>query len=291
VLDEAVAAGRISTELLGAPLIRGAVQWEIVRPEVSRDGAGGQHVRADRRRAIVRVPSVATFAVQDGERVFYDPAPGAHPADIEAYLHATVTALLLAQQNRFALHATSVRVDGADVALAGVRGAGKSTTALALSRRGHRPLCDDVLPLEPEARQTRHIPTLRPLRIAPATAVALGIDVSGAPEPGPLAGKLTLPCERVAPSRLDAIVVLQPAAETVAVRRIDRTRAVPLVFAHAYKRALLAPWQQEVFRWSAAVSETVPLFLLERPSAGWSAGEVAATVEKVVRSLPRRGLA
>jgi hypothetical protein len=44
--------------------------------------------------------------------VTVDPAPGAHPGDVEAYLYATVTALLLVQQGRFAVHATLVDVGG-----------------------------------------------------------------------------------------------------------------------------------------------------------------------------------
>jgi hypothetical protein len=277
---------QIPAVLLGAPVIRRAVAWEIEQPEVVRDFPGMQHVRANRRQALLRIPEVATCAVQDGARVFYEPAPDAHPGDIAALLHATVTALLLAQQGRFALHATSVRVEGMDLAIAGARGAGKSTAALALAARGHQVLCDDVLPLEPEAHQTRHVPTTRPVRIAPETARALGIDGAEAPEPGPRAAKLALPCERVEPARLDAIVVLRRrASANIRPRSIERPAALPLVFAHAYRRGLLTPWHAEIFVWATQVAATVPLFVLDRPESGWTADSVACAVEEVAASI------
>lgn len=276
----------IPRTLLGARVIRGEAMSAIAQPELIRGSPGGEQVWADRIHALIRIPEVATFSVQEGARVFYEPAPGSHAADITAYLHATVTALLLAQQGRFALHATSVRVDGADVAIAGARGVGKSTAALMLATRGHRLLCDDVLPLEPTGAQTRHVPTSRPLRIAPATAEALGIDISGAPEPSIRVGKVALPCERLAPARLDAIVILRRGSdESVRTIRIDRARALPVVFAHAYRSGLLAPWRPDIFRWAAAVAATVPVWRLERPAAGWTASEVASSIERVAESL------
>jgi hypothetical protein len=267
---------------------RGSATWIIERPEVERGRPGTVEVVADKRRAVVRVPGVAVFAVEEGARVLYEPAIGSHPGEIDAWLHATVTALLLAQQGRFALHATAVRIDGTDVAIAGGRGTGKTTTALALSRRGHGLLCDDVLPLEPGSGHTQHVPSLRPVRVAPDTASALGLEVSGRRA---RAGKLALPCALAAPSRLDAIVVMRP-SDGASVERhgVSRAAALPLIFRQAYRRGLLAPWRAEIFRWAAGVASTVPVWILPRPADGWTPFEVARAIEAVVTSrLDARG--
>jgi hypothetical protein len=203
-------------------------------------------------------------------------------------LYSTVTALLLAQQGRFALHATAVRIGAVDVAIAGACGIGKSTTALTLAGRGHRLLCDDVLPLEPEPSGTRHVPTPRPVRIAPSAAQTLGIDVSRASGPSPHVGKLALPCEPAQPSRLDAIVILRSGPSAlIEISRIGRSAALPLLYAHAYRSRLLASWRAEIFRWAAGVAATVPVLCLERPAAGWSAGQVASALEDVAAQLLR----
>lgn len=277
-------ARQIPDTLLGVPVIHGEVDRGVEQPELIRGSLGTGQVWANRREAVVHVPDVATFAVRDGARVFYHSAPGSHPADIAAYLHATVTALLLAQQGRFALHATSVRINGLDVAIAGARGAGKSTSALALAARGHQVMCDDVLPLEPQRQQTLHVSTSRPIRVAAGTAEALEIDVSGADEPGRLPGKLALSCEPGAPSRLDTIVILRRHSAAVESRRVDRYEALPLLNAYAYRAGLLVPWRGEIFRWAAGVAATVPVLIVSRPASGWSVAAVAGLIEDVVAS-------
>lgn len=283
-------ARQIPSSLFGVPVTVGKADRRIESPELVAGQSGGPQVWANRREAVVRIPEVATFAVRDGAAVVCRPAPGSHPADIAAYLHATVTALLLAQRGRFALHATSVRIHGLDVAIAGAQGTGKSTSALALGARGHRVLCDDVLPLDPQARQTIHIPTFRPIRVATETAQALDIDVSKADEPGPRAAKLALPCKPAPPSRLDAIVILRRHDGPVAYREVERQAALPCVNAYAYGSELLLPWRSEIFRWAAGVAATVRVLLLYRPVSGWSVPEVASLIEDLAAiETHRRG--
>jgi hypothetical protein len=262
------------------------VDWEIDEPEVQRGIADRHFVRGNRRRAVIQAGGVARFGVADGAQIIYEPAPDAHPGDIEAYLHASVTAMLLAQQGRFALHATLVRAAGADVALGGPQAVGKSTTALALTQRGHRILCDDVTPLESRDGQTFHLPTSRPVRVTPAAAAALGLDTSAAPEPGPRAEKLALPCSPAESAPLDAIVILKRhPGETTECELVPPRVAVRVLSRHVYRRPLLEPWRAEVFTWAAAIAATVPVYLLARPATGWSLEAVVQAIEYLAGAL------
>jgi hypothetical protein len=69
---------RLPPELIGAPLELGAVDFEVGAPVFAGPLPGGLgDVVADRTRAIVRVPGVGTFGVEEGARVRVDLEPGA----------------------------------------------------------------------------------------------------------------------------------------------------------------------------------------------------------------------
>ena len=117
-------------ELIGASVEVATAGFVIADPTVDVALPGGVHLIADPRRSILRVGDVGTFAITGGRLIRFEPGPDATPGAVSAWLHGAVAALLLAQRGRFALHASVVEIDGVGVALAGSRGAGKSTTAL-----------------------------------------------------------------------------------------------------------------------------------------------------------------
>jgi len=68
-------------------------------------------------------------------------------ADVAAYLLGPVFGLLLQRRGVTTLHASAVEVGGKAVLFAGDAGAGKSTTAAAMARRGHAVISDDIVPV------------------------------------------------------------------------------------------------------------------------------------------------
>jgi hypothetical protein len=208
------------------------------------------------------------------------------------WLHGTVTALLLAQRGEFALHASVVDVDGLGVAVAGRRGAGKSTTALRLAQRGHPLVTDDVSPLQNEGRFSVH-PFGRPIHVAPETARGIGLDVSAAP---PVTGddsKLTLPPPASAPVPLRAIAVLRAgsglAVEAVRTRGL---RAHRLVRLHTYRGPMLQQlFHTELFTWAGEVAAEVPVYVVTRPAQGWTVDAVADVLERIAAVTAEDGAA
>lgn len=67
--------------------------------------------------------------------------------DVSACLLGPVMGVVLRLQGIVCLHASAVAVDGRAIALVGISGAGKSTTAAAFARLGYPVLTDDVLAL------------------------------------------------------------------------------------------------------------------------------------------------
>ncbi len=105
---------------------------------------------ASRDEYLLRVPEVGNFLVRHGREVLVEPAPGAPPANIRAYLLSPIFSALCHQAGMYSLHASAVGV-GAGVgvvAFLGNSGAGKSTLAAGLAQRGYTILADDICLLD-----------------------------------------------------------------------------------------------------------------------------------------------
>jgi hypothetical protein len=88
------------------------------------------------------------FADRDGTQVW-----AAWPArltieDTAVYLLGPVLGFVLRLRGLTCLHASAVAIGGRAIALVGLAGAGKSTTAAAFARLGHPVLSDDIVPLQ-----------------------------------------------------------------------------------------------------------------------------------------------
>jgi hypothetical protein len=123
------------------------------------------------------------------------------------------------------LHASAVALDGGAVAFAGVSGAGKSSLALALARRGARPLADDVLALEPAPSGAL---------LAHAALPRMGVRRTEAVRAGVAGGALGALAPRDADSLLLALTTAEPVAplRLRALYVLDRrSEEVPFAFA------------------------------------------------------------
>jgi hypothetical protein len=239
------------------------------------------HLRADRERALLDITDVARFGIEAGQ-VTVEPDDGAEPVALEAWRDGLVAALALAQHGRFALHANLIEVAGTPVAVAGLRGAGKTTTALRLAQRGGRILGDDVVRLDPAGQTVRYATTGRPMHVTPAAAATLGLDVSRAERVAAGAEKLVLDPIPAATGVLGAVVTLEVGGDSFEHRRLSGTEAVRAVHESAYRiRILRRIWEAELFEWAVAVAAAVPVHLVRRPAEGWSGDEVAAALEAV----------
>ena len=84
----------------------------------------------------------------DGSEVWCRWSEGSTVADAAVYLRGPILGLVLRLRGRLCLHASAIAVGGSAVAIVGDGGAGKSTTAAAFLKLGHRLLSDDVAALQ-----------------------------------------------------------------------------------------------------------------------------------------------
>ena len=97
----------------------------------------------------LRAGALALFEISaSGDCVTVHQAPDADPLLVRAHLYGSVLAILCFQRGLLPLHGASVRIGKRAAVLSGPRGAGKSTLATALARRGYPLLSDDVSPVD-----------------------------------------------------------------------------------------------------------------------------------------------
>lgn len=92
---------------------------------------------------LLSIPGLVRILVQDGRQITVQRL-NAEDEGWRLFLLGSAFAFLCHQRGVYPLHAASLTVAGRTLALIGGTGAGKSTLALALLRRGHRLLSDDV---------------------------------------------------------------------------------------------------------------------------------------------------
>lgn len=175
------------------------------------------------------------------------------------------------------LHGSAVEVEGGVIAFLGVKGAGKSTLALALVREGARLVTDDTLPIDVEAGCAVW-PGIHSLRLRPDTADAdlLSSELTTAGGDGTTLGRdgklTTAPLDRsrvmTTPGPLRAVYLLQPGRSRDAERVLERSdldavRATAALTGFSKIAAMLgADEAGTLLDRAAAVAQSVPVHLL-----------------------------
>jgi len=268
--------------LIGARVVFEPPRFRIEDPLVDRAVPGDGHVVAEPRRAILTIPGVATIGVSGGSHVYVQPERNADEGMLDAWLHGTVAALLLAQRGRFALHASVVEIDGRAVAVAGSPSSGKSTTALLLRQRGHRLVADDVSPVE-AAGSIQVRPYSRPIHVSEQAAEKLGLELSQAWRPFPTHPKLALPTPPPESVALTAVAILDSTDDgCINVGRLNGAEAFWTVVENVYRVELVHRLRaKELFELAGRIAATLPLYAIRRPSTSWTADAVADTIERI----------
>lgn len=237
-------------------------------------------VFADATEFRLAMPGVAQLRVCDGVRIEIHVEPGHDPAELRAHLLGSAFGALLLQRGLLPLHASAVDLDGRAIAFTGMSGAGKSTLALALQRRGHAVLCDDLCALAPDAPLS---PGVVRLKLWDASLAYAGADATGLERIAPGQDKFHFPPPAPAIDRsvpLGAIVLLAW-GDDVALTPLHGAAAVQALVRNTYRGVLVEPMGIAPAHLArcVALARQVPVFTLTRPRA-------FAALDAVIAALP-----
>jgi hypothetical protein len=226
------------------------------------------------------VPGVGRFMASEGCRLEYCATPGADVEAVGALLEGGVLGALIHQRGELPLHASTLVAPERRwaVALAGTSGAGKSTTAYELVRRGWRLLSDDLTRITLEDGGPLAWPGRPKLRLLADACHAFGLDTAAlAPAPS-WPGKHVLELPGWAqPVALAAVVVLERGNGALRVEAVRGAGAARTLAEHTYRRhyvAALGQTQRHLELVAATTARTTVL----RARGGGTIAEVASAV-------------
>jgi hypothetical protein len=231
------------------------------------------------------VPGVGRFLARDGSKLEYCTEPGADADAVVALLQGGVLGALIHQRGELPLHATTLVSPQRTraVALAGASGAGKSTTAYELIRRGWRMLSDDLTRVTLADGAPIAWPGRSKLRLLADACDAFAIDVASlAPAPNwPDKYVLELP-RWDQPSALSAIVALERddgALQVDALRGAAAARALAEQTYRIHYVAALGQTRQHLELVAATTAHTTVLRVRGRAAVADVAGAIVAALD------------
>lgn len=237
--------------------------------------------------ALVRLGGGAAVLVENGRSVTVDwrPDPDSPDDDPSWIVQGWAVTLAMLQRGDLSLHAATVRIGDEVVAIAGHRGAGKSTTSMALRQRGHALLIDDVTLIEFRDGEAWTTPYSRNVHLLADAAEALGVNFKALPMLAGGRNKVAFRAEDPPeePQRIDRIVVLAPGADVaeVTLQEAHGGQRLSALLAHT-RRDGIAPLvlgQERYFDLMAKLSKSCPVYVLRRPREGWTMDDVLDLIE------------
>lgn len=261
------------------------IEEGAVDPARSAPDAPWLDVQADGA-VCLHVPDLVRLRVEAGRRIIVDIVGRERVPGWRLFLLGAAIDCLCHQRGAFPLHAACLDVGGRTVALAGATGAGKSTLALALLRRGHAVLADDLTVLRPQGDAIDVLPSFARLKLWRDTLDAMGMGVSGLHRLRDRLDKFSLSPVGAfdpTPRRLDALFLLRAGArpEMVAVPPVA---AVPLVVDQVARPRIgrMLGRQAGLLDGAARIATRVPVARLVRPFDFAHLGEAVRLVETAV---------
>jgi hypothetical protein len=244
---------------------------------------------------LLRIPGVARFLIVQGREIVFDLSPEHEPRTVALYLLGTCFAILLQQRGNLVLHASAIAADGRAMLFCGRSGAGKSTMAAMLCRRGYALLNDDVCNLTPAIGDTYEVrPDGRMLKLWSESLDQLewttqpGMAVRADQEKYFFAP----PVSEVLPQPVAAIYILRetPPNEDNSIRRLRSIEGMNELKRNAYRPALVTAMEMEraYFTASVALQRSAGVYLLSRPLAFDAAGPLLDLLEDHWNTLSSR---
>lgn len=266
------------TECVGEPDIAITIS---ALPPASVDLAAVDHRQwLGPRTYLLRRAGVATYLVEDGNRITIAPHDGASQAAIVAFLAGRPFAALAYQRGWLSIHGGAVLGSRGVAVFAAPGGTGKSTLLSALDLAGHHLLSDDAALVRESAGPLFVWPTSQRFRLHPDSAQSLGIDTRTGASVREGFAKIAIPFTRPVkqPATLDRVFLLRRAGNRAMIEPLSLVEAVSGLIANINRPALaeLIRGKSAILEHAAAVARTVPVLRLTIPDQLDRLDEVSA---------------
>lgn len=247
------------------------------------------------RAVLVRFPGDRRVLIEEGQRVTLHWPIGEDDVDHDHnwVIDSWAVPLAMMQRGFLPLHASTVQVGDAVVAVAGRSGSGKSTTAVGLSARGHEILVDETTLLQVTDTGVLMHPFPRRIHLTEPAAQRLGVVLEDtrpvAQSPGKVA--LTNPPRSFEPVPLTHVVALQASeVPEVEVQSLTGALSLAMLSVHAERMGVapLVLGREGYLSLLRGIAERTSVVAVRRPSYEWSLDAVMDAIEALATSQPPR---
>jgi hypothetical protein len=286
----------MTQSLMQLPIPDTEVMWRTELPPASADAiALGKYWHVRKGELDIDLPGVARYRITGGKRIEIALMPGADRGSAEFFLMSTPFAALIHQRGEFALHASAVLspLSGKALLISGVSGAGKSTTAAALAKRGWIVINDDVSRITLQRNEPMVWPGFANLKLWRQSCQLLNLDnttlarTRGGKEKYLWPGKTAIGAEGAPIGAM--LELVQPTEPPGAPERIAGREVLEAYFSNTFRPRLVAGLGCNLthFQHASRLAATVPTYRFQG-SRQLSPEVLADELEKLPLEAPRR---
>jgi ABC-type dipeptide/oligopeptide/nickel transport system ATPase subunit len=221
-------------------------------------------------KAVIRISGRLSILVSTGQQIIIEAGDETTPGEIMTFLLGPALGLICHQRRALPLHGASVRIGDVAITLIGQSGAGKSTTATALIKRGHQLLCDDISVIDPLRTEVQ--PSFPSIKLWQDAADALTIQTNNLSKARTGLQKFHYPANsdfNNLPTRLQNIIILtsRKYIASAELLPLDKISALAQLRTHIYRQRLarLLGAEQTYFKQLGQLISKVPVMVLNRP--------------------------
>lgn len=257
----------------------GQVEIGETRPMLN----GGGRRRVSGSEACLAYDNVGVILIREGREIVLRPEPGSDQDSLAPFVLGPGLGMILLQRGVLALHASAVGLRGAASIFLGGPGWGKSTTAAALERRGHRLIADDISSITRDRDEHVVQPGFPTLKLSSESAAALGHDFDEMHELHTVVRKRGRTVESSfddAPLPLRRVYVLAE-GDAIRIEPISGAAALGELVRHSYGAPLIRETGLAAahLRQCADLAGSVPIRRLTRPLSFDRIADLAEAIE------------
>lgn len=242
-------------------------------------------------RLLLTIAGVARYLVEAGRSITIEPDVTTSDDEVRVFLLGSAFGALLHQRGVPVLHGSAIDIGGEAVAFLGSAGAGKSTLAAALERRGFPVLTDDLCVIAPGQRPSLE-PGLRRTKLKPDSLEQLGIRPDALTLVDRRTEKRAVPVRRrhpQAPVPIRKIYELRTwERDEIVITPLRGTEKFDAVMRHTYRLCFIEGLgvQASHFRQALALAGGVDLSAVHRPARPFRLRELADRIAADLRQVP-----
>jgi hypothetical protein len=232
-------------------------------------------------------PSAGRFTVTGGHHIAVEPLAGVDPGAVRLFLLGTAIGVVLHQRHVLPLHGAAVRADDGFVLVLGASGAGKSSLAAALVRRGWPAGSDDICAVSVVDGTPMLQPGYPEAKVWPDVLAMTGDDPDRYQRVRPDLEKRRVPIAEFCgePAAVSAVILLSASAVTApVVHPLSGGVEMTALKRNTYRPGLSVPLgaHRAHFATIAAITAAAPMWHIERPWTACPPDQLAALVAEVV---------